>query len=264
MPTLGELQGMFGRALLGGDEQPAAAQVLGDGLPPESRLAIYRHHVFTTLTAALRSTYPVICRLVDERFFGYAADQYIRSHLPSGPCLTEYGASFPEFLAEFEPCRSLAYLPDVARLEWALHSAIHAEEPAPLDAAALRMLAADELPRLRFRLDPSLTLLTSRWPIDGIWRANQPDADPAITVDLAAGGVWLEVRRIDEDAIVHRLDPATHGFRRALQDGRALEEAAGALEHEEAFDLAGAVQALFNERLLTDFTAASPAAGDAR
>jgi putative DNA-binding protein len=262
VPTLGELQTMFGRALLTEDDQSAAAQVLGDGLPPESRLAIYRHHVLTTLTAVLRSTYPVVCRLVDERFFAYAADRYIRSQPPDGPCLTEYGASFPEFLAEFEPCRPLAYLPDVGRLEWALHSAIHAEEPAPLDAAALRALPADTLPQLRFRLDPSLTLLASAWPIDEIWRANQADADPARAVDLAAGGVWLEVRRIDEDAIVRRLDPATHCFRRALQDGRALEEAAVAVEHDAAFDVAGAVQALFNEGLLTDFTAPPPAGGD--
>lgn len=253
---------MFGRALLGEDEQSAAAQVLGDGLAPESRLAIYRHHVFTTLTAVLKSTYPVVCRLVDERFFGYAADRYIRLHPPDSPCLTEYGASFPEFLAEFEPCRPLAYLPGVARLEWALHSAIHAEERAALDAEALRALPPDELPQLRFRLDPSLALLASPWPIDQIWRANQPDADPAITVDLAAGGVWLEVRRIDEDAVVRRLDPATYRFRRALHDGRPLEEAA-ALDQDEAFDLAGAIQALFSEGLLTGFTAPPPAAGAA-
>jgi hypothetical protein len=78
---------------------------------------------------------------------------------------------------------------------------------------------------------------------------------------LAAGGVWLEVRRIDEDAIVHRLDPATHRFRRALHDGRPLEEAAP--DRDEAFDLAGAVQALFSEGLLTGFTAPPPAAGEA-
>jgi hypothetical protein len=253
MPTLAELQGAFGQALLGGDEQRAAALVLGDGLTPESRLGVYRHHVFTTLTAALKSTYPVVCRLVDERFFGYAADRYIRSHPPEGPCLVEYGASFPAFLAEFDPCRPVPYLPDVARLEWALHSAIHAEEAAPVDAAALRALPLDELPRLRFRLDPSLTLLPSRWPVDEIWRANQPEADPALAVDLGAGGVWLEARRLGEDAMVRRLDPGTHRFRRALQEGQSLEEAAAALEHDEPFDLPAAIQALFGERLLTDF-----------
>src|SRR5713101_5908735 len=115
MPALSEIQAAFGRALLGGDEQPAAAMVSGDGLTPAARLEIYRHHVFTTLTAALQATFPVVCRLVHERFFGYAADQYIRAHPPTEPCLFEYGSSFPAFLAGFEPCRHLQYLPDVAR-----------------------------------------------------------------------------------------------------------------------------------------------------
>jgi Putative DNA-binding domain len=261
MPTLAELQGAFGQALLGREAERAAALVAGDRLTPESRLAVYRHHVFTTLTAALQSTYPVVCRLVDERFFGYAADQYIRSSLPESPCLIEYGASFAGFLAEFEPCRALAYLADVARLEWALHSAVHAEESAPLDTTALGALPHEDLPRLRFRLDPALTLLSSPWPVDEIWRANQPDADPALEVNLGAGAVWLEARRLDADAVIRRLDRATYRFRRALQEGHSLEGAATAVEDEEAFDLAAAIEALFSEGVLAGFTAPAPGAG---
>jgi hypothetical protein len=115
MPPLREMQAAFGDALLGGPVEPAVAYILGDGLTPEARVDIYRHHVFATLTAALQATFPVVCRLVHERFFGYAADEYIRAHPPTGPCLFQYGSSFPAFLAGFEPCRPLPYLPDVAR-----------------------------------------------------------------------------------------------------------------------------------------------------
>jgi hypothetical protein len=76
---LRELQSAMGKALLDGPTESAAAHILADGLTAEARLAIYRHHVFITLTAALQTTYPVLCRLVHERFFGYAADQYIRA-----------------------------------------------------------------------------------------------------------------------------------------------------------------------------------------
>jgi len=40
------------------------------------------------------ATFPVVCRLVDRRFFGFAADRYIHDHLPAGPCLFEYGGTF--------------------------------------------------------------------------------------------------------------------------------------------------------------------------
>ncbi len=247
---LREIEAAFRGALLGGDETLASAEVLGDGLSPDARLQIYRHHVFTTLTAVLRSSYPVICRLVDDRFFGYAADRYIRSHPPTGPCLFEYGVSFPQFLAGFEPCRHLEYLPDVARFEWALHAAIHAEDVAPLDPAQLRRLPQKALSTLTLRLDPSVTILSSRWPIDRIYRVNQPDAPPGVVVDVAVGGVQLEVRRMGDDAVFRVLDRPTHAFRRALADGHCLEgAAAAALALDDSFDLASALRALFAEHL---------------
>ncbi len=253
MPPLRELQVAFLAALLGGPLDPAVAQILGDGLAPEARLDIYRHHVFTTLTAALQATYPVVCRLVHDQFFGYAADQYVRAHPPAGPCLFEYGSSFPAFLADFEPCRHLRYLPDVARLEWALNSATHAEETASLDPMVLSQLPGDDLPGLTLRLDPSLSLLHSPWPIDQIWEVNQPDADSKAIVDLGSGGVYLEVRRIGDEAAFRALDPATHAFRCALSRGGCLAEAAGvAFEADGAFDLPQALRSLFAEQLPVD------------
>jgi Putative DNA-binding domain len=103
MPSLRELQTTFGRALLGADGEELAC-VRGDGLAPSARVQIYRHHVFASLTKALKDTYPVVCRLVDERFFAFAADHYIRTCPPAAPCLFEYGGSFPRFLALFPPC----------------------------------------------------------------------------------------------------------------------------------------------------------------
>src|SRR5262245_47902022 len=172
MAALRELQRDLRAALLGADPAPAAGAVLDDGLTAEARIGIYRHHVFATLTAVLQAAFPVVCRLVDERFFGYAADRYIRLDPPSGPCLLEYGESFPAFLAEFPPCRELPYLADVARLEWAVHRAPGAPEHDPMTAETLRAVAPERAGDLTIALDPSCTLLASRWPIDRIWRAN--------------------------------------------------------------------------------------------
>ncbi len=252
MTALRELQRGFRAALLGADPGPAAAVVLDDGLTAEARLGIYRHHVLTTLTAALQAAFPVVCRLVDERFFGYAADRYIRIDPPSGPCLFEYGESFPAFLAGFPPCHELPYLADVARLEWAVHRAPGAFEHHPITAEALRAVAPERAGDLTLSLDPSCTLVASRWPIDRIWRANQPEATEAVTVDLNAGGAMLEVRRRGDDVVVRSLEPATFMFREALSRGRRLAEAVeAALAHDAAFDVPGGLRALVQEGLLT-------------
>jgi hypothetical protein len=257
--TLADLQADLRAALLGGPDGPAAAAVREDGLAAGARLAIYRHHVFATLRDALTATYPVVCRLVDERFFAYAADRYLRHHPPAGPCLFEYGARFAEFLARFPPCRHLAYLPDVARLEWALNVARHAGDVVPLDSRPLQELEGSDAPRLRFTFDPSLALLASPWPIDRIWRANQPDAGDA-TVDLAAGRARLEVRRSGDEVGFRSLDPAPWAFRASLRAGRPLETAAAAaLALDPGFDLAEALHALLVEGVLTAFTLAPEA-----
>jgi hypothetical protein len=253
---LRDLQRAFRDALLGGDATASADAVFGDGVAPDSRLAIYRHHVLASLTAALKATYPVVCRLVDERFFGYAADTYIRAFPPTSPCLFEYGASFADFLAAFPPCRHLEYLPDVARLEWAMNAALHAGDAARLDPADLARVSAVDLPRLTLAFEPSLSLLASPWPIDHIWLANHgAPAAPTPTVDVGTGGARLQVRRVEGEVAMRTLESAAYALVAALAHGLTLgEAAAAALAQDPSFDLTRALHELIEERIAVDFS----------
>jgi Putative DNA-binding domain len=68
------------------------------------RLQIYRNHAILTLTGALKATFPVVCRLMDERFFRYAAREYIRESLPSRPsALPSMTGAFPISSRRFRP-----------------------------------------------------------------------------------------------------------------------------------------------------------------
>jgi hypothetical protein len=255
MPALRELQAAFLRSMFGLDEPQLLEAVVGDGLLPAARLQIYRHHVLTSLTDALQATFPVVCRLVDERFFRYAADAYIRQHPPEAPCLFEYGADFPAFLAAFPPCRHLAYLADVARLEWALNTALHAEIRAPLDPAELENLAPHDVAQLTFQFDPSVTLLDSPWPIDQIWHVHQVDEEAYAPVDLNVGGVALEIRRWDDDVGFRRIDHALYTFRTTLAAGQALAMAAeAALAVSQEFDCVAALHELLTDGVISSFT----------
>jgi hypothetical protein len=242
MPTLRELQTVFGAALLAGDDGAPMAGVRADGLGAAARLAVYRHHVFASLTATLESTFPVVARLVDPRFFRYAAHRHVRDHPPASPCLYEYGATLADFLERFEPSRHLAYLPDVARLEWAMNAALHAPDARPIEPRALLATA-------RLALHPSVTLLSSAWPVDAIWRANQPGGDGA--VDLDAGGVQLQVWRVDDEVVFRRLSPAASAFREAVGRAQSLEKAAAAaLGADPGTDLAALVREVLDDGVL--------------
>jgi len=252
VPGLRDLQRSFRVALLASDAAALAPLLLEDGMSHESRLDVYRNNIRGSLSVVLAETFPAVRRLVDARFFDYAAQTFIRTLPPESPCLHGYGAAFPDFLAEFPPCRELVYLTDVARLEWLLHDAAFAAKVPPLGAAALASVTAEETPALKLRLHPSLGLLESPWPIDRIWEANRPETGSAETIDLAEGGVRLEAARRAGTVVLRRLDAPAFAFRRGLLEGSALETAAlAALERDPGFDLASELAALFLEELVT-------------
>src|SRR5262249_39103200 len=163
MPPLRELQGALAASVLKGTDAPLAALVRADGIGFERRLQVYRNNTFSSLTAALKDTFPVVCQLVGERFFGYAAEEYILARPPRAPRLAEYGEDFADFLSGFEPARSLAYLPDVARLEWAVNAAYHAPDAPTLDPVRIAALPQERYSHLTFVAHPSARLVASEF-----------------------------------------------------------------------------------------------------
>src|ERR1700751_5817495 len=252
VPMLLELQMRLRRAILRGDTAEIVAAILGDGLDPAARVGIYRNHAFATLGDALRSTFPVVCRLVDKRFFAYAAHEYLREHPPHSRCLVEYGADFADFLARFTPCEGSPSSADVARLEWPPNIAATVREATPLQAEALAAVPAEQAAYVALRLQPSLSYFASPWPIDTIWQANKEDE--VSRIDLGSGGTSLEIRRSGAAVAWRRLDPGIFAFRTALADGLVLAAAmAAATLRDPGFDLTSALQQVFAEGLAVAF-----------
>jgi len=236
---LRDLQRSFAAAVLD-DRLEVTARIRPGRFPAEQHLQIYRHQVTDTLTAALASIYPVIEKLVDPGFFGYAAHKYLRGHYPRSANLHDFGDAFAEFLETFAPAASEPYLADVARLEWAWHRAFHAAEAVAFNPSSLAAVPADQQPFLHFVLHPSAHLVTSRYPIIHIFEVNQ-EGGPGpgdTTVDLNEGGISALVIRRGLAVCVESLAPGEAallaGFQQRLTLAEALNEA---LAVEEEFDL---------------------------
>ena len=259
MPSLEALQRDICDAICGTGDPQLSELVAGDGMDPGSRLQIYRNHAVITLTDALKTTYPVVCRLVSDGFFAYAAHEFIREHLPQRPCLAEYGADFANFLTQFPPCRDLGYLADIAQLEWAINEALHAEDVAAITRGELTRVSAADAPRLILSLHPGLRLLESRWPIERIWRANQTDGDPDLEIDLDSGGVRLQIHRRGDQVALKSLMDCEFAFLRALASGESLVDAAdAALQIDLLFDLTVVLSTLLEEGGVSGFQLAPP------
>lgn len=262
MLALRDLQTALRRALL--EEDFGASYALGaeiaDGnLPAGERLAVYRNNIFSSLTDALRETFPVVCRLVDERFFSYAAHEFIAAHPPKRPSLTEYGGAFADFLAGFPPCQDVSYLGDVARFEWLMNVAAYAADAEPASPECLSGIGSQDAALLVFTFSPSYGYLSSRWPVERIWRANQPGACSDAAIDLASGSAHLEVSRQNGDVVFRALDDSTFAFRQALAKRASLGEAIEqALAIDPDFAVGAALAALFDEGAVTGVALSPP------
>lgn len=220
--ALRDLQRAFA-AHLAGEDQPALAAEIR---PAGGRLNIHRHHVLDSLASALAATFPTVHAVVGADFFRALARAFIGRSLPVRPVLAEYGAGFPAFIAGYDVARDLPYLADVARLDWALNLAFHAEAGGRLVAADLAAIPADRLPSLQLALAPGTALISSAYPLDRIWAASQPGAS-ADPVDLGGGGAHLLVLRQTDDAAFVALSVGEAAFVAGLGEGLSLEEAAG-------------------------------------
>jgi len=258
MPSLRELQrGLSAAIVFGEDDTPVAALGVAAGaLSISARIGIYRNNVLGNYRRALAATFPVVKKLVGADFFDAAVAVFVRAYPSTRGDVNGYGGDLPRFLDAYEPARPLAYLPDVARLEWAIDQAGIAADAEPLDLAALAEVPEDARAALGFFLSPSARLIESRYPVLHIWQINQPDHDGAERVDLGEGGDSLLVVRGENGVGIERLRAGETALLRAFAGHVPLGVAAArASEADRSFDLSVALRRHVLNRALAAFDA---------
>jgi hypothetical protein len=184
-------------------------------IPARQRLAIYRNNTRLSLISTLSDSFPVVARLVGEDYFAHLAGDFIRSSPPRHPALLDYGGEFPGFISQHEVHWQLPYLADVARLEAAWQHAYHAPEAKPIAPELLYAFGEEVIADVRLRVHPSHRFVASTYPIDAIWRSNQPGAEGE-TIDWRSGGVNLLVYRPDAEVTILPVDTPSFAFLMAL------------------------------------------------
>ena len=249
-PSLPDLQREFLAALYDAGDPSPVVSIVGNGLAPGARLRIYSNSCNEIQTAALRTTYPAVLALVGEDFFDQTARGYRRAHPSTSGNLQEFGAVFAEHLETLTGCRSLPYMPDVARLEWLRQQTVLAPGSQPIAPDALiESLDTGGGPQ-RIVLHPSLHLLDSRYPIFTIWHyALQPTS---ARLALDGEGESVVLWREDGEVAMATLDPASFACVAAFVNDYSLDGAqAAATAVDPDFTLAECVECLLQHHLIT-------------
>lgn len=190
--------------------------VTPDGRPAVQRFNVYRNNIVVGLKSAMEDGFPAVSSLVGEEFFNAMVGKFVRTAPPRTPILPLYGVDFAKFIDQFEPARSLPYLGDVARLEYAIRESYHAADCAPVAAAEL----SDPLLFTRsIRFAPTVSWLTSPYPVTEIRAYTMGGRKPT------GGAQDILITRPEFDPVATAFPVGTNAVLDALKDGLALADA---------------------------------------
>jgi hypothetical protein len=233
-----------------------ASQIIkpNDRLTSFERLEIYNRQYWFRVLSAFAEDFPGVRAVLGGRRF----DAMAKAHLIDCPSQTftlrNLGSRLVNWLEKHPTWggerQNLAV--DMARLEWADIEAFDGKrEPSPKPED----LAGANPAKLRLRLQPYVTLLALRYPVDDLLLEVRKDSDDldvasntfserhkrkcvAAVAKLEPNPIFLAVHRLDEDVYFRRLDREEFAILSALHAGKSLNAAMGSALRESSIGLA--------------------------
>jgi hypothetical protein len=186
---------------------------------PQGAAAVYANGVVLGAVRALADNFPTVEAMLGAEAFEAAAVDHVLEHPPQDPVLATYGATFPAWLARFEPFHEWPWLSPVARLDRAWTEAHTAADARVLTLADLSRLGPDGMTR-PLTPHPSLSVFLFDWTAPSLWRAHREPGDHRLVWDQVREG--LAIFR-PHDVVKHRpLSAEEHAFVTDCLRGRPL------------------------------------------
>ena len=258
---LADIQGLFVGAL----ENPARrddvlAHFRGDPRLRGRRFDLYRNNLRGSWEKSLAAAYPVLQRYVGQEFFLAMSALYGQQFPSTSGDLNRFGGRLPFFLEGFPALSEHPWLPDLARLEWAVHRSHYAADGAPLAAGAVAAMSEGTLDQLAVALHPTCSLIPSAWDVAALWRWHQSPEQGPWTDDLQRPCTAL-VYRPRWKVLVRALDAGQAAGLAGVAAGARLGDALlAACTAEPALDVAAVFSGWLRDGLLVETAPAHEAA----
>lgn len=199
MSALARQQQALLAALLAWPPESATKVIADYACHPWARgLLAYQSNGHALAVRALGASHPVLVQLLGEDSFAALACAFWHAQPPAKGDVSQWGEALPGFLANSTQLQDEPYLPDVARVEWALHRCASAAD-AQAGVSSFQLLMERDPEQLTLVLAPGCALVQSGWPVASVMTAHlqaRPDFD-AVGRRLRAGVtetamVWRE------------------------------------------------------------------------
>lgn len=169
-----------------------------DPADTSAAMSVYRANHLHGLIDVLLAVHEKTAEMLGENAFKAFARDYVRAYPLSCSDRNFYGATFGDFLADHPQLGDLAWLPDLARFEFAIHRAYNAEDA---EACGFESLLD---PNSGATLHPSARILTTACDVRSLYtRSAEPLIVRPLTCHLLIGRtqadevIWLSLVAIE-------------------------------------------------------------------
>ena len=209
-------------ALMAGDgtrrnmERVAARLIKpNDRLSSLERFEIYRQSYWCRLIDSLRDDFQGLCAILGDAAFDRMARAYLADCPSRSFTLRDLGSGLARWLTKHKKYAGwqFALALDIVRLEWAHVVAFDGPEEKALSAEDLSAFSPD----MRLGLQPYVSLLELRYPVDELRRAKKRR--------VKAEKIFVAVHRVDLQVYYRRLQLEEFRLLAALRDGHSVRRA---------------------------------------
>ncbi len=197
----------------------------------ERGLQAYRSNGHALAQRVLAAAYPVVAELLGAQSFDALSRHFWQSLAPARGDLAQWGGEFAAFLAALQDLVSEEpYLPDVARVEWALHAAATAAD-GQVDMSSFALLENAEPSTFTLLLSAGAAGFVSRFPVVSIVQAHLTGEPTLQEAGERLRGQVQEAALVWRQGLKPSLRHAQPGevlFIAALQENRSLADSLAA------------------------------------
>jgi len=239
-----DLQSKFSQHLLHQNVDLTELDATGP-FPVEALMGLYRNNFYISLSECLAAYFPAVLALVGEEFFAQLAKAYIKQSALDKAELDNFGAGFSGFIAGCEQTKSLAYLGDVAALDWAFDGANAVASIAAFPYDRLSQLEEPQQSQIIFQLAPNTLLIKAGYPLLKIWLgAKSGDLDG---VDMAQSDYVILYPEGEQGAKYTSLSAEQYQFLLAVKEQKGLEQLA------ESADFSTHLKEFISQNIINNF-----------
>lgn len=166
---LKELQTQFANHIYNSENTKIFSEITKHKASTADRMQVYRNNIFGNFESVLEIIYPTTKQIVGEDYFYNLCKLYREKYYSRSGNLDEYGKYFSTLIRSLKTEHNLAYLKDIANLEWKYHWAYFGKDAPVFDLEKFQKLKQKDLFKLKFKLNPSCQFIASRYPIYSIW-----------------------------------------------------------------------------------------------